>query len=92
MEKIQIKVANKEIKGVYSNVMNVQHTKEEFCLDFMNIFAPLGALTARIIVSPGHLKRMVKTLTDNLKRYEESFGEIKKAEEPEKSEIGFMAK
>lgn len=91
-QQIKIKAGDSEIKGVYSNIMEVKHTKEEFCLDFMNIFPPMGALTARIIVSPGHLKRMIKALAENLKRYEDKFGTIEEAEEPEKSSIGFMAK
>jgi len=32
-KQIQIKAGDTEIKGVYSNVMEVKHTKEEFCLD-----------------------------------------------------------
>lgn len=91
-KQIQIKAGDTEIKGVYSNVMEVKHTKEEFCLDFMNIFPPIGALTARVIVSPGHLKRMIKAIAENLKKYEDSFGQIEEAEEPEKSGIGFTTK
>ena len=90
-KQVQIKAGDREIKGVYSNVMVVKHTKEEFCLDFMNVFPPIGALTARVIVSPGHCKRMVKVMTENLKKYEDSFGKIKEAKEPQKPNIGFMA-
>jgi len=90
-QQIQIKAGDAEIKGVYSNVMEVKHTREEFCLDFLNIIPPFGALTARVIVSPGHMKRMIKVLEENLKKYESGFGAIEEAEEPKKPNIGFMA-
>ena len=72
-----------EIKGgVYSNNMVVAHTKEEFVLDFMMIAPPEGAVTARIIVSPGHAKRIYRALLENLTKYEDNFGAIEEAEEP----------
>jgi hypothetical protein len=33
-------------------------------------------LVSRIIVSPGHVKRIVSALNDNLKKYEQKFGEV----------------
>lgn len=91
MEKkqIQIKAGNKEIQGVYSNLLEIKHTKEEFCLDFFNVFPPVGALVSRIVVSPGHLKRMISAFQTNLKKYEERFGPVKEAESPSKGGIGF---
>jgi len=39
--------------------------------------APNGsALVSRIIVSPGHFKRVLAALADNLQKYERQFGEI----------------
>jgi Protein of unknown function (DUF3467) len=77
--------------GAYCNNMIVSHTKEEFIMDFMVIAAPTGAVTARVIVSPGHMKRMIRALQDNLKKYEDAFGKIAEAEEPGKGKIGFHA-
>ncbi len=68
--------------GVYSNNMVVTHTKEEFILDFLMVAPPAGAVTARVIVSPGHMKRILKALQDNISKYEKSFGMIEIAEEP----------
>ena len=45
--------------GVYSNNMIVAHTKEEFFLDFLMVAPPSGTVTARVILSPGHVKRVV---------------------------------
>lgn len=89
-QQIQIKATDQALQGHYSNIMQVAHLQEEFILDFMNIypFQNLGVLNARIIVSPGHLKRMVNALAENLKRYEEAFGKIEAADAPGE-EIGF---
>ncbi|MFH1087573.1 MAG: DUF3467 domain-containing protein [Chloroflexota bacterium] len=77
--------------GVYCNNMMVTHTKEEFIMDFMMIAPPAGAVTARVIMSPGHMKRMVAALQDNLRKYEASIGKIEEAPEPGKPSIGFHA-
>lgn len=89
---IQIKAENSVLKGVYLNMMEAKSNKEEFCLDFYNIFPPIGVLTSRIVISPGHLKRMIKALQNSLDSYEKSFGKIEAAVEPEKSGLGFQMK
>ena len=88
-QQIQIKASDEKLKGEYSNVMQILHTKEEFVLDFLNVFPPTGTLNSRIIVSPGHFKSMVKAMEENLKKYEEANGKISEAEAP-KSSIGFQ--
>ena len=75
--------------GVYCNNMIVTHTKEEFIMDFMMVAPPSGAVTARVVISPGHMKRVISALQDNIKRYEDKFGKITAAEEPEKGRLGF---
>ena len=79
---LNIKIADEELKGRYSNLLRITHTREEFILDFINVVPPQGAVTARIVTSPGHLKRIVAALTENLKRYERAFGQIREAPEP----------
>jgi hypothetical protein len=74
--------------GVYANNMVVSHTKEEFILDFIMVAPPTGTVMARVIVSPGHMKRVLEALRDNVAKYEKSFGTIQIAEEPE-GKIGF---
>lgn len=78
------------MKGEYANMMQVMHTQEEFVIDFLNIFPPTGTLNARIIISPSHMKRMIRALSDNLAKYETNFGNITPSEEP-KARIGFQA-
>ncbi len=74
--------------GVYANNMVVTHTREEFILDFLMVVPPAGTVTARVIVSPGHMKRILGALRDNVSKYETTFGPIQMAEEP-KGKIGF---
>ena len=81
-KEMKIKITDDILKGVYSNSMMVTHTKEEFVLDFLNNFPPEGIVTARIVTSPGHLKRIIEALKDNLSKYESIYGEVKEAPDP----------
>jgi hypothetical protein len=68
---LQIKISDDVLKGAYANAMQIIHTKEEFVLDFMNLspHQGVGIVNSRVIMSPGHLKRVIAALQDNLKRY-----------------------
>jgi len=80
---IEIKIDDETLKGRYSNLLRITHTREEFILDFLNVVPPQGAVTARVVTSPGHLKRIVRALAANLARYEEAFGPVVEAAPPE---------
>jgi len=92
-QNINIKVGDEELKGRYANLMQVSHSREEFCLDFFLVHPPVGQLIARVITSPGHAKRILAALADNIKKYEIGFGKIEEAEEPKgKMEIKWKGK
>lgn len=91
-QNIQVKIDDETLKGRYSNMMQVAHTREEFVMDFMNVLPPTGIITSRVVTSPGHFKRLVRALKENLERYEASYGEIKEAEVPQGSSFGFNTK
>ena len=82
-QEVNIKISDEELKGRYSNLLRITHTREEFILDFINLVPPQGVVTARIVTSPGHMKRIVKALATNLSRYEEAHGPIEEAPEPQ---------
>jgi len=86
----QIQIRDSFAGGEYANAMSVGHTKEEFLLTFLNLVAPSGRVVGKIITSPGHLKRILRALDENLKKYEAAFGKVEEAEGP-KNEIGFKA-
>ena len=79
---IHIKIPEEVLRGVYANQMVVRHGREEFVIDFINVCPPEGIVNARVIVSPGHLKRMVAALAENLARYEQRFGTVTTSEPP----------
>ena len=79
---LPVKIPDRVLPGVYSNQMMVSHTREEFVIDFLNLFPPQGIVNSRVIVSPGHLKRMIRALKENLSRYESRHGPIIEAAAP----------
>ena len=84
---LPVKIPESLLHGVYANQMVVSHTREEFLLDYINLFPPSGVLNARVIVSPGHMKRMIRALQENLSRYEARFGKIEEAAPPKPDEF-----
>jgi hypothetical protein len=80
---IQVKVNDEVLKGTYANMVQISHGQEEFVLDFMNIFPPQGIIASRVIVSPGHMKRLVAAMQENIKRYEGQFGKIAESSNPQ---------
>ena len=79
---LNVKISDDELKGRYSNLLRITHTREEFILDFINFVPPQGIVTARILTSPGHFKRTIRALSANLERYEQTYGVIQEAPEP----------
>jgi hypothetical protein len=75
-QQIQVNTADELSRGRYSNNILIAHNQEEFILDWM-LNSPNGThLVSRLIVAPGHMKRVVAVLADNLRRYEQTFGPI----------------
>ncbi len=85
----KIQIEDNFVGGEYANGMQVTHTKEEFLITFLNIVSPRGRVSSKIISGPGHVKRMIATLQDNLRKYEDKFGAVEAAENP-KDKIGFQ--
>ncbi|OGL42122.1 MAG: hypothetical protein A3C43_08650 [Candidatus Schekmanbacteria bacterium RIFCSPHIGHO2_02_FULL_38_11] len=78
-------------QGVYSNFAKIAHTEDEFTIDFIyiNPDPPFGKLQSRIITSPGHAKRFLMALQENITKYENNFGEIKVPTKPP-GDIGYL--
>jgi hypothetical protein len=75
---IQIDLDEVTAQGAYSNLVLINHTENEFLIDFAFIQpqTPHARVRSRIIVSPRHAKRTLRALEDNIRRYEERFGVI----------------
>lgn len=82
MSQINIKAPEGALTGLYANMMQVTHTSEEFVLDFFCAFEPAGELVSRLVVSPRHMKRILRALQDNVNKYEQLHGLITEANEP----------
>jgi uncharacterized protein DUF3467 len=76
--KIQLQVDDDTAQGTYANLVLINHTENEFLLDFAFLQPGNGRakVRARIISSPRHTKRLLRALQKNLDRYEERFGVI----------------
>ena len=81
--KMQIAADNEARRGHYSNLALISHRKEEFIIDFLfvdpQIQSPKGdqaLLTSRVILNPGHIKRLYQAIGENIQRYEKNFGTI----------------
>jgi len=90
-KQVPIKAKDEILEGRYANVAQINHTKEEFVVDFMNVFPPQGTLNSRVIMSPGHMKRVIRAMQENVQKYEQKFGVIKESDEPD-TVYGFPVK
>lgn len=76
---IQIQLRPEVADGKYSNLAMIGHGPNEFLIDF--IFAapgmPQAPVVSRLIMSPENAKQLLMALSDNVRKYEAQFGEIK---------------
>ena len=87
-KKIQIEIEPREERGAYANLAMISHTKEEVIFDFAFIQPqkPSARVVSRVVMSPAHAKRFVAAAADNIKKYENTFGDIYPVKE---AKIGF---
>ena len=63
---------------VYANLARISHAPAEFVLDFAR-FLPgdvKATVTARVVMSPVALKLFIQAVSENLARFETTFGPI----------------
>lgn len=91
-QQVQIKADEKELLGQFSNLAMIHHNAEEFTLNFIYIFpnATQGKLVSSMILSPGHAKRLLHALEENVHRYEAQFGAIRETPQPHPPTVGFV--
>jgi len=80
---MRITADNDTRRGTYSNLALISHRKEEFVIDFLFVDpqtqtpkADQALLTSRVILNPGHMKRLFQAVGENIQRYEKNFGKI----------------
>ena len=80
---MRITADNDTRRGIYSNLALISHRKEEFVLDFLFVDPQTqttkgdqALLVSRVILNPGHMKRLYQAIGENIQRYEKNFGKI----------------
>jgi len=87
---IKVNLPQEAAGGVYANAMLVQHTDDEFIMDFTMVVGGSGTVVSRVITSPAHMKRIMGALQENLRRYEAAHGAVKGTETQPKMRLGFQ--
>ena len=86
---IKVRLSESMASGVYANSMMVQHTSDEFVMDFIIAVGGTGSVVARVVTNPSHLKRVLAALQDNVKRYESAYGPIQMTGSQPPLKVGF---
>ena len=90
-KQIQIELDEKVGAGEYANLAIVTHSPAEFIIDFSQIMPgmPKARVRSHIIMTPLHVKSFAAALTDNIKKFEARFGEIRVSQNDGAGEITF---
>ena len=78
----KLHIPDELLGGTYSSAMSVMHTRDEFIMDFRTNFPPATKITARILVNPTHLRRIISIMGDNLSQYEDKYGKVTDGQPP----------
>ncbi len=80
---INIELSEELAEGVYSNLAMIAHSNSEFVIDFIRLMpgVPKAKVKARVIITPEHAKRLLVALKDNIRKYEDTFGQIKQTDD-----------
>ncbi|NLO19708.1 MAG: DUF3467 domain-containing protein [Ignavibacteria bacterium] len=83
-QQLNLEIGDKEAEGIYSNLAIISHSPAEFVLDFTRVMpgVPKAKVFARIVMTPQHTKMLLGALMDNIRKYEQQFGEIKTDRQP----------
>jgi hypothetical protein len=78
-QQINIELGEAESEGIYSNLVLITHSPAEFIFDFARVLPgkAKAKVYARVIKAPQHAKSFLMALQDNIKKYEDQYGEIK---------------
>jgi len=80
---LDIEIDDTIADGIYSNLAIINHSHSEFILDFVNMMPgkPKAKVKARVILTPQHIKRLLKAMVENVQRFEKTYGQIKESEQ-----------
>ncbi len=80
---INIELNEDIAEGVYANLAMVAYSGSEFVIDFIRLMPglPKAKVKSRVVITPEHVKRLKTVLEQNIRKYEDTFGPIKDAED-----------
>ena len=89
-QRINIELKDEAAEGTYANLVMIAHSPSEIILDFIRVMPGMqkGKVFSRIIMTPAHAKMFLEALQDNIKKFENQFGQIK-VHGKEQKNIGF---
>ncbi len=75
---IELELDEQTAQGQYANLAVISHSASEFILDFAAVLPgiPKAKVRSRVILTPEHAKRVMRSLQENIARYEANHGEI----------------
>ncbi|MDE6446586.1 MAG: DUF3467 domain-containing protein [Alistipes sp.] len=75
---LDVELDEQVAQGHYSNLAIISHSSSEFILDFAAVLPGVqkARVKSRIILTPEHAKRLLRSLQENIVRYESSMGKI----------------
>lgn len=77
IKEFKLELEKEVAHGRYANVAVIAHTKDEFIMDFALAYPGQGPIVnSRVITSPQHAKAFLRSLEDNISKYEARFGTI----------------
>lgn len=93
-QQITIELTEDIAGGIYSNLVMISHSQTEFVIDFISLMPGIAKakVKSRIIVTPEHAKRLLYALQENIKKYEDTFGEIDNTDDISKIPFHFGGK
>lgn len=75
---MEIDLREEIAQGDYANLAIISHSPTEFILDFASVLPGMNKprVSNRVILTPEHAKRLLSSLQENIKRYENNHGSI----------------
>lgn len=83
MKQLKFEIDKELMRGRPTNGALIAHTADEFMFDFVLVMpGQPPVVTARLITSPRHAKALMRSLEDNVRRYEARHGPIADMPQP----------
>src|SRR5690606_400954 len=83
MKQLKFEIDKETMRGRPTNGALIAHTADEFLFDFVLVMpGQQPVVSARLVTSPRHAKALLRSLEDNIKRFEARYGQIPEPKRP----------